>query len=76
MRAFVQCVIAYLGSFLGSLGWIALAALIACILLALAGGIAGGVAAIPLFVLCLKAAGIVIGASILIALEEAIRQCW
>jgi hypothetical protein len=71
MRAFVNCVIAYLSSFLGDLGWIALALLVACILAGLATG-PGGVA---IFALCLKAAGIGLAGAVLIAIGDAIRTC-
>jgi hypothetical protein len=82
MRRFINCVVAFLGSFLPDLGWIALASLVACLI---AGGLAallasptgpGAAAAfVAIFVSCLKLLGIILGALALICLEEGIRNC-
>jgi len=75
MRAFVNCVLAYMKSFIGDLGWIALALLIACILGGLVGTAVTGPGGLAVFVLCLKAAGIGLAGAALIALADAIRVC-
>jgi hypothetical protein len=82
MRKFINCVIAFMGSFLPDLGWIALAGLVACLV---AGAIAAGITAwsgpgalaafVAIFVGCLKLVGIILAALALICLEEGIRNC-
>ena len=75
MKAMVECILSYLKSFLPDLGWIALALLVACIVLGLAGTVVTGPGGLVVFALCLKAAGIGLVGALLIGLGDAIRVC-